>query len=112
MRWDVIDIPGTGRSGAYGIFRVVGYSEEEDGSMAAAYGDSYVAAVEFSMPLRAMSLVGYDNASRSGSSTGPISCRFAEKKLRSAWAAELRLRSRARENALDGLRWRRPLLIG
>ena len=80
------DLPANGGPGALGIFRVVGYSEDEDGRFRAVVGDSFVAAVEFSNPLRASVLIGYGNASQPGSPhlTDQLPL-FSRKELRPAW---------------------------
>ena len=80
------DLPANGGPGALGIFRAVGYSEDEDGRFRAVVGDSFVAAVEFSKPLRAGVLIGYGNASQPGSPhlTDQLPL-FSRKELRPVW---------------------------
>ena len=86
LRRDALDLPSNGGSGAYGIFRVVSYREDDDGLLRAGSGDSYVAAVEFSTPLRARALIGYGNWSQPGSPhrTDQLEL-FARKELRPVW---------------------------
>ena len=67
LRRDSLDLPANGAPGGLGVFRVVGYDRTEDGTRVAAFGDSFVATVEFADPPRAFALIGYGNASRSGS---------------------------------------------
>lgn len=67
FRRDSLDLPGNGASATYGVFRVVDYSKDGARQYRASFGDSFVAAIEFSNPVHAMSLVGYGNASRAGS---------------------------------------------
>jgi acyl-homoserine-lactone acylase len=67
LREDSLDLPGIGASGAYGVFSVVDYQSAGNARYSAVGGDSYVAAIEFSSPIRAMTLLGYGNASRAGS---------------------------------------------
>ena len=67
FRQDALDLPGSGASGGYGVFSVVDFQAAGNGRFRAIGGDSYEAAVEFSSPVRAMSLVAYGNASRTGS---------------------------------------------
>ena len=67
LRRDGVDLPGNGGSGALGIFRVVGYQPDGQRHRRASFGDSYVAAVEFSDPIRARALIGYGNSSQPGS---------------------------------------------
>ena len=61
------DLPASGGSGSLGIFRVLGFQPTGDGKYAANFGDSYVAAIEFSNPIRAWAVLGYGNASQPGS---------------------------------------------
>lgn len=87
LRRDGLDLPGNGAEGAYGVFRVLGFSRKDpDGRFAATGGTSWVAAIEFSDPIRAVSLVGYGNASRAGSKHRvdqlPL---FARKELKPVW---------------------------
>lgn len=81
-----VDLPGNGGSGELGAFRVVGFPPTKEGPLRAVGGDSYVAAIEFSKPIRAMALLTY------GSSTQPNSPHqtdqlpyFARKELRPVW---------------------------
>lgn len=67
LREDSLDLPGSGASGEYGVFSVVNYAPAGDSRYRAVGGDSYEAVIEFSAPVRAMSLVAYGNASRTGS---------------------------------------------
>jgi len=80
------DLPGNGAPGGLGIFRVVWYAPEADGRFRASGGDSYVAAVEFSDPLRAKVLLSYGNASQPGSPhRGDQLELLARQELRPAW---------------------------
>jgi acyl-homoserine-lactone acylase len=85
LRRDSLDLPGIGASGSYGVFSVVDYEPTGD-RFRAVGGDSYVAAIEFSSPVRAMSLVGYGNASRAGSPhrTDQLPL-FARQQLKPVW---------------------------
>ena len=67
LREDSLDLPGNGASGAYGVFSVVDYQPAANNRYRAVGGDSYEAVIEFSSPVRAVSLVAYGNASRTGS---------------------------------------------
>ena len=67
FRRDSLNLPGNGASGALGSFRVIEYAKDDALHFRATSGDSFVAVVEFSNPVHAMSLVGYGNASRAGS---------------------------------------------
>jgi acyl-homoserine-lactone acylase len=75
------DLAANGGPGGLGIFRVVSFS-----GGAANGGDSYVAAIEFSVPVRAQALLAYGNSSQPGSPNAadqlPL---FANKQLRPVW---------------------------
>ena len=80
------DYPGNGGPGSLGIFRVVNFSPDDDGTQAATSGDSWVAIVEFGEPLRAEVLLSYGNASQPGSPhNGDQLELFSAKRLRQAW---------------------------
>jgi acyl-homoserine-lactone acylase len=86
LRRDGLDLPGNGGPGSLGIFRVTGFAKGEDGRFEALGGDSWVAAIEFSQPVRAEVLLGYGNWSQKGSShrTDQLAL-YASKQLRPAW---------------------------
>jgi acyl-homoserine-lactone acylase len=85
LRVGNLDLPANGSDGYLGTFRVVDFAPVE-GRFQSVGGDSFVAAVEFSQPIRAMALNSYGNATQPGSShisdQLPL---FAEKKLRPVW---------------------------
>lgn len=88
LRGDTLDLPGNGASDPLGSFRVTGFASTRSGPYRAAFGDSYVAAVEFGDPVRAEGLLSYGNSSRPGSPHRwdqlPL---YAEKRLRPIWRA-------------------------
>jgi acyl-homoserine-lactone acylase len=86
LRRDGLDFAGSGAEGTYGVFRVLGYSDDPDGKLSASGGTSWVAAIEFARPVHAMSLVGYGNASRAGSPHRKDQLAlFARKELKPVW---------------------------
>lgn len=87
FRRDSLDLPGNGASADLGVFRVIGFSAAlPNNRYRATGGDSFVAAVEFSSPIRAMSLIGYGNASRLGSPHRDDQLPFlSRKQLRPVW---------------------------
>ncbi len=86
FRRDSLDLPGNGYLDALGVFRVIGYQAAPDNRYRAAAGDSYVGAIEFSSPVRAMTLIGYGNASRAGSPHRDDQLPFlSRKELRPVW---------------------------
>jgi acyl-homoserine-lactone acylase len=86
LREDTLDLPGNGASGEYGVFSVVNYQPSGGNRYRAVGGDSYEAVIEFSSPVRAMSLVAYGNASRAGSPhrTDQLPL-FARKEFKPVW---------------------------
>jgi acyl-homoserine-lactone acylase len=86
LREDSLDLPGNGGSGAYGVFSVVDYQPVAGNRYRAVGGDSYEAVIEFSSPVRAMSLVAYGNASRTGSPhrTDQLAL-FSRKQFKPVW---------------------------
>jgi len=81
-----VDLPANGGPGDLGIFRVVEFMPAEGDTFEAYAGDSFVAAVEFSVPVRAKVLTGYGNASQPNSPHRSDQLQlFARKELRPAW---------------------------
>ncbi|BAZ11510.1 peptidase S45, penicillin amidase [Calothrix sp. NIES-4071] len=81
-----VDLPGNGGDGNLGIFRVINFAPSVEGKFQPVAGDSYVAAIEFSKPVKAMALIGYGNATQPGSphATQQLPM-LQEKKLRPVW---------------------------
>lgn len=85
VRRDTLDLPANGAPHEFGVFRMMNYRPVGDRWFAAS-GDTYVAAVEFGPTVRAMTLVGYGNASRDGSPHRTDQLRlFSEQRLKPAW---------------------------
>ncbi|MBD2448914.1 acylase [Nostoc sp. FACHB-152] len=86
LQYGNLDLPANGGDGDQGIFRVVDFAPTGDGRFQAIGGDSYVAAVEFSQPVKAKALTSYGNASQPNSSHVsdqlPL---FARQQLRPVW---------------------------
>jgi acyl-homoserine-lactone acylase len=95
------NFPGNGGPGDLGLFRVVEYAPARDGKFCAVGGDSFVAAVEFSTPLRARALLTYGNSSQPGSKHAvdqlPI---FARKELRPVWRTRDEIEKNLEERAV------------
>ncbi len=64
---DDVDLPANGGPDALGIFRNIGFAPMGGNRFRATGGDSFVMAVEFSNPPRAMTILNYGNASQPGS---------------------------------------------
>ncbi len=86
LRYAGKDLPANGASGALGVFRVVGYRQDKsDKKFAAGGGDSYVALIEFSDPVRAEVLTSYGNSTQPHSKhRGDQLELFSQKKFRKA----------------------------
>jgi acyl-homoserine-lactone acylase len=81
-----LDLPANGGPGGLGIFRVLGLVQTKDGRFQAVGGDSYVAAVEFSNPVRAKAVMTYGNASQPDSPHISDQLNLvAKKQLRPVW---------------------------
>lgn len=102
MHRDSVDLPANGAEGSYGTFRVIGYESAGPDRFRAAGGDSYVAAVEFSDPVRARTIIGIGNSSRADSPhrTDQIGL-AAAKRLKPVW--------RSRAEILANLKTREQL---
>ncbi|MFN6461441.1 MAG: acylase [Nostoc sp. DedVER02] len=86
LRLGDVDLPSNGGDGNLGIFRTLDFAPGENGQFQAVAGDSYVAAIEFSNPVRAMALTSYGNATQPGSPHISDQLQmFANKKLRPVW---------------------------
>jgi len=86
VRRDDLDLPGNGVSGGAGVFRAAGYAQAADGRYQVTGGDTFVLAIEFGEPIRAMAVLGYGNASREGSPHRTDQLHFfSEKRLRPVW---------------------------
>ncbi len=86
LRYAGIDIPANGGPGELGIFRVLKIAPDKDGRFRSVGGDSYVAVVEFSNPIRAQVLLSYGNATQPASThVGDQLELFSRKKLRPVW---------------------------
>lgn len=65
LRRDGIDLPGNGADTDLGVFREIVYEPDVDGKLKSSYGDSFIAVIEFSKPVRAQVLMIYGNATQS-----------------------------------------------
>jgi len=86
LRYDDVDLPANGATGSLGVFRALDFVPSADGRFQSIQGDSYVAAIEFSNPLRAKVLTSYGNATQPMSPhRGDQLKLFARQELRSVW---------------------------
>jgi acyl-homoserine-lactone acylase len=86
LRRGKTDLPGNGAGTALGVFREIVYEPDEDGKFKSFSGDTYIALVEFSQPVRAQVLTTYGNASQHPISEIRSQLPLAAKQqLRPAW---------------------------
>ncbi|BAT56856.1 peptidase S45, penicillin amidase (plasmid) [Nostoc sp. NIES-3756] len=86
LQYGNLDLPANGGDDDKGIFRVLNFAPTSDGRFQAVHGDSYVAAVEFSQPVKAKALTSYGNATQPNSShAGDQLKLLARQKLRPVW---------------------------
>lgn len=80
------DLPASGGPGFLGIFRVLDFAPTDSASFRPVGGDSFIAAVEFSQPIRAQVLTSYGNATQpSAASAADQLTLVAQQKLRPVW---------------------------
>jgi acyl-homoserine-lactone acylase len=86
VRRDGMDLPANGMSDPAGVFRAAWYEPAGGGIHRLTGADSFVLAVEFSKPIRAVSVLGYGSASQAGSEhrTDQLGL-FSEKRAREVW---------------------------
>ncbi|MBD2040614.1 acylase [Microcoleus sp. FACHB-672] len=81
-----VNLPANGAEDFLGAFRALELSPTKDGHFEAVGGDSYVAVIEFSQPVKAMALTSYGNATQPNSPhRGDQLKLFAGKQLRPVW---------------------------
>lgn len=86
LRYGNVNLPASGGPGLFGIFRVLDLAPTEGGRFQPVAGDSYIAAIEFSNPVRAKVLTTYGNATQPGSAhIGDQLSLYARNELRSVW---------------------------
>jgi acyl-homoserine-lactone acylase len=87
LRYGDVQLPASGGPGQFGIFRVIDLAPlAADGGFQSVAGDSYIAAIEFSNPIRAKVLNVYGNATQPGSPhIGDQLPLYARNEMRTAW---------------------------
>jgi acyl-homoserine-lactone acylase len=86
LRYGKVDLPASGGPGLFGIFRVIDLVPTAEGRFQQVAGDSYIAAIEFSNPVRAKVLTTYGNATQAGNPhVGDQLPLYARNELRSVW---------------------------
>ncbi|MFT4033589.1 MAG: acylase [Siphonobacter sp.] len=81
-----VDLPGNGGPGPMGVFRTMTLGSGGYDKFVPVHGDTYVAAIEFSKPIKGKVLTSYGNASQPGSKhhTDQLPL-LSEKKMRTLW---------------------------
>ncbi|MEP7272804.1 MAG: penicillin acylase family protein [Acidobacteriota bacterium] len=104
FRFRDIDLPADGASGAYGLFRVMGFRDQDggkrlagwtaDGEPLMGFGDGWVLSVEFSRPIVAYSVLAYGQTTNSASphSRDQIGL-FAKHSYKRVWFTESEIKS-------------------
>ena len=86
LRYSNVDVPASGGPGLFGIFRVIDLAPAAAGRFQQVAGDTYMAAIEFSNPVRAKVLTTYGNATQPGSPhVGDQLQLYARNELRPVW---------------------------
>jgi acyl-homoserine-lactone acylase len=81
-----VDLPASGGPGLFGIFRVIDLIPADGGRFQPFAGDTYIAAIEFTNPVRAKVLMTYGNATQPGSPhIGDQLQLYARNELRPVW---------------------------
>ena len=101
LRYGATDLPASGGPNNLGIFRVLSFAPTQDPRFRAVEGDSYVAAVEFSNPVRAMVLTSYGNSTMLSSPHGGNQLQLlASQRLRPVWRSRTEIESHLAEREL------------
>lgn len=86
LRIGGVDLPANGGPNSLGSLRTLDYELAKDGHFEANGGETYVAVVEMSHPLRAAEVLSYGNASQPGSKHhGDQLALISQKRLRPVW---------------------------
>ncbi len=86
LRIGDVDLPGNGGPNSVGSLRTLDYELAKDGRYQATGGETYIAVVELSHPLRAAEVLSYGNASQPGSKHHSDQLALiSEKRLRPVW---------------------------
>lgn len=86
LNYGNVDLPANGGPGDFGIFRVVNFAPRSDSKHFQGFdGDSFVAAIEFSQPVKAMALTTYGNSTQPNSNSSEQLKLFSQKQLRPVW---------------------------
>ncbi|ACK69050.1 Glutaryl-7-aminocephalosporanic-acid acylase [Gloeothece citriformis PCC 7424] len=86
MRYGDKDLPANGGPGNLGSFQVLNLGKGKDERFQVIFGDTYIAAIEFSDPVKAKALMVYGNATQPSSShLGDQLLLYSQGKMRPVW---------------------------
>ncbi|BAZ43886.1 peptidase S45, penicillin amidase [Chondrocystis sp. NIES-4102] len=88
LQYGNTNLPANGGAGYLGIFRVVNFAPIEDKQFQAFEGDSFVAAIEFSQPVKAMALTTYGNSTQPNNQFKQQIKLFTQQQLRPVWRSQ------------------------
>jgi acyl-homoserine-lactone acylase len=101
LQYGHVDLPANGGPDSLGVFRVVDYAPVDNQYFKSVAGDSYIAVIEFSHPVRAMGLTSYGNATQPGSRhVGDQLELFAHKQLRQIWRTRKEIQAHLEERKI------------
>jgi len=93
-----VNVPGNGGFGNTGVFRVITWGALKGGERTPIHGETYIAMVEFSKPIKAMGLITYGESSQPGSKhAGDQLPLLSQKRLRPIWLSEAEVASHAEQ---------------
>lgn len=110
-RHGTLDLPVSGCDGLLGCFRVIWYSDDDDGRLRVRGGDGWVSAVEFGPEPRAYTVLAYGQSNRPGHAHHEDQLRdFVEKRMTPVAWAEADIAAAALDTYRPGYqRWSGPL---
>ncbi len=81
-----VSVPGNGGFGNLGVFRVISWGAMQNGTRVPVHGETWVAMVEFSTPIKAVGLMSYGSSTQPGTQHRSDQLNFmAEKTFRTLW---------------------------
>jgi len=80
FKWAGLDLPGNGGPGPMGAFRTMTLGPSDGNTFVPAHGDTYVALVEYTDPVKVMALTSYGNSSQPGIPYAGLQLPLLEKK--------------------------------
>lgn len=85
-----VNVAGNGGFGNLGVFRVITWSPLQDGERTPVHGETWISAIEFSHPMKAMGLMAYGESTQPGSPhQGDQLGLLSNKQLRPLWLTRI-----------------------